>query len=142
MAQAQPGSRVKVHYTGRLEDGAVFDSSQGEEPLEFAIGSGQMLSGFEQGVIGMEPGQSKTVHLSADQAYGRHSLQELVEVERKEMPPDMQLEPGMIVQGNRPGGGQMSFTVVEATADMVILDGNHPLAGMDLTFDIQLVAIV
>ncbi len=142
MTQAQPGNRVRVHYTGRLEDGTVFDSSQGEEPLEFAIGSGQMLGGFEQGVIGMEPGQTKTVQLAADQAYGPHSPQKVIKVERKEMPPNMQLEPGMMVQGNRPEGGQMPFTVVEVTADMVTLDGNHPLAGKDLTFDIQLVAIV
>ncbi len=141
MAQAQSGSKVKVHYTGRLDDGTVFDSSQGEEPLEFAIGSGQMLPGFELAVIGMEPGQSTTIHLPSDQAYGPHSPQRVIQVERKEMPPDMPLEPGTVIQGNRPGGGQMPFTVVQVTADEVTLDGNHPLAGKDLTFDIQLVEI-
>ena len=120
----------------------MFDCSQGEEPLEFAIGSGQMLGGFEQGVIGMKPGQTKTLQLPADQAYGPHSPQRVIQVERIEMPPNMQLEPGTTVQGNRPGGGQMPFTVVEVTADRVTLDGNHPLAGKDLTLDIQLVAIV
>lgn len=141
MAQAQSGNKVRVHYTGRLDDGTVFDSSQGEEPLEFTIGGGQMLVGFEQEVVGMEPGQSKTIHLPVDLAYGPHSPERVIEVDRKEMPPNMPLELGVMVEGNRPGGGQMPFTVVAVTADKVTLDGNHPLAGKDLTFDLQLVEI-
>ena len=149
MVRAQPGSKVKVHYTGRLADGEVFDSSidsSGDsaeigEPLEFVIGSGQMIPAFEQGVIGMEPGESKTVHIPAEQAYGLHNPQDVMEVERSEFPPGMPLEVGSVVQGNAPNGQQVPFTVVEVTASMVTLDRNHPLAGMDLTFEIKLVQV-
>ncbi len=149
MVRAQPGSKVKVHYTGRLADGEVFDSSLDPsgnsseigEPLEFVIGSGQMIPAFEQAVIGMEPGESKTVNIPAEQAYGRHHLQAIVEVERSEFPTGMPLEVGSVVQGNAPNGQQVPFTVVEVTASMVTLDRNHPLAGKDLTFEIQLVQV-
>jgi len=153
MVRAQPGSKVKVHYTGRLADGQVFDSSldsSGDssggsseigEPLEFVIGSGQMIPAFEQGVIGMEPGESKTVNIPAEQAYGLHHPEAMVEVERSEFPPGMPLEVGSVVQGNAPNGEQVPFTVVEVTASRVTLDRNHPLAGMDLTFEIKLVQV-
>ncbi len=153
MVQAQAGSKVKVHYTGRLADGDVFDSSldpsgdpSGDssaigEPLEFVIGSGQMIPAFEQSVIGMKPGESKTVKIPAEQAYGRHNHQAMVGVERSEFPPGMPLEVGSVVQGNAPNGQQVPVTVVEVTASMVTLDRNHPLAGMDLTFEIKLVQV-
>ena len=149
MARAQPGSKVKVHYTGRLADGEVFDSSLASsgdysemgEPLEFVIGSGQMIPAFEQAVIGMEPGESKTVHIPAEHAYGLHNPQAMVEVERSEFPTGMPLEVGSVVQGNAPNGEQVPFTVVEVTASLVTLDPNHPLAGMDLTFEIKLVQV-
>ncbi len=153
MVRAQPGSKVKVHYTGRLADGEVFDSSieslgespgdssQIGEPLEFVIGSGQMIPAFEQGVIGMEPGESKTVNIPAEQAYGLHDPQAMVEVERSQFPSNMPLEVGSVVQGNAPNGEQVPFTVVEVTASIVTLDRNHPLAGKDLTFEIQLVQV-
>ncbi len=149
MVQAQAGSKVKVHYTGRLADGEVFDSSLNSsgdsaeigEPLEFVIGSGQMIPAFEQGVIGMEPGESKTVHIPAEQAYGLHNPQAMVEVERSEFPTGMPLEVGSVVQGNAPNGQQVPFTVVEVTASMVTLDRNHPLAGVDLTFEIELLQV-
>lgn len=157
MVRAQPGSKVKVHYTGRLADGEVFDSSidlpgesPGEspgdssqigEPLEFVIGSGQMIPAFEQGVIGMEPGESKTVNIPAEDAYGPHHPQAVIEVERSQFPSNMPLEVGSVVQGNAPDGKQVPFTVVEVTASIVTLDRNHPLAGKDLTFEIQLVQV-
>ena len=153
MVRAQAGSKVKVHYTGRLADGEVFDSSldpsgdpSGDpseigEPLAFVIGSGQMIPAFEQGVVGMEPGESKTVNIPAAQAYGRHHPQAMVEVERSEFPPDMPLEVGSVVQGNAPNGEQVPFTVVEVTDILVTLDRNHPLAGMDLTFEIKLLQV-
>ena len=149
MVRAQSGSRVKVHYTGRLSDGEVFDSSldpPGDssgigEPLEFVIGSGQMIPAFEQGVIGMEPGESKTVSIPAEQAYGPHHPQGVMEVERSQLPTGMPLEVGSIVQGNAPNGEQVPFTVVEVTASRVTLDRNHPLAGKDLTFEIKLVEV-
>ncbi len=149
MVRAQPGSTVKVHYTGRLADGEVFDSSldpPGDssgigEPLGFVIGSGQMIPAFEQGVIGMEPGESKTVYIPAEQAYGLHNPQAMVEVERGEFPPGMPLEVGSVVQGNSPSGEQVPFTVVKVTDTLVTLDRNHPLAGKDLTFEIELVQV-
>ena len=149
MVQAQPGSKVKVHYTGRLADGEVFDSSldaSGDtseigEPLEFVIGSGQMIPAFEESVIGMEPGESKTVSIPAEQAYGPHHPQAVIEVERSQFPPSMPLEVGSVVQGNAPSGEQVPFTVVEVTASLVTLDRNHPLAGKDLTFEIKLVQV-
>ncbi len=149
MVQAQTGSTVKVHYTGRLADGEVFDSSldpPGDssgigEPLGFVIGSGQMIPAFEQGVIGMEPGESKTVNIPAEQAYGPHHPQGVMEVERSQFPPGMPLEVGSMIQGNAPSGDQVPFTVVEVTADRVTLDRNHPLAGKDLIFEIQLVQV-
>ena len=153
MASAQPGSKVQVHYTGRLADGEVFDSSldsSGDtagdssgigEPLEFVIGSGQMIPAFEQGVIGMEPGESKIVHIPAEQAYGPHRPQAVIRLDRSQFPSGMPLEVGSVVQGNAPNGEQVPFTVVELTASMVTLDRNHPLAGKDLTFEIQLVQV-
>ena len=149
MVRAQPGSTVKVHYTGRLADGEVFDSSldpPGDssgigEPLGFVIGSGQMIPAFEQGVIGMEPGESKTVNIPAEQAYGLHNPQAMVEVQRSEFPPGMPLEVGSVIQGNSPSGEQVPFTVVEVTDTLVTLDRNHPLAGKDLIFEIQLVQV-
>ena len=149
MVQAQPGSKVKVHYTGRLADGEVFDSSldssgdspEIEEPLEFVIGSGQMIRAFEQSVIGMEPGESKTVNIPAEQAYGPRHPQAVIEVEPSQFPPSMPLEVGSVVQGNAPNGEQVPFTVVEVTSSLVTLDRNHPLAGQDLTFEIKLVQV-
>ena len=153
MVRAQPGSKVKVHYTGRLADGKGFDSSldssgdpSGDsagigEPLEFIIGSGQMIPAFEQGVVGMEPGESKTVSIPAEQAYGPHHPQAVIEVERSQFPPGMPLEVGSVVQGNASNGEQVPFTVVEVTTSLVTLDRNHPLAGQDLTFEIQLVQV-
>ena len=149
MVRAQPGSRIKVHYTGRLADGEVFDSSldpPGDssgigEPLEFVIGSGQMIPAFEQVVIGMKPGESKTVNIPAAQAYGPHHPQGVMEVERSQLPPGMPLEVGSMIQGNAPNGEQVPFTVVEVTDTLVTLDRNHPLAGKDLIFEIQLVQV-
>ena len=149
MVQAQSGDKVKVHYTGKLADGKVFDSSLDSsgassgvgEPLEFVIGSGQMIAGFEQGVIGMEPGESKTVNIPVAQAYGPHHPQGVIEVERSQLPSGMPLEVGGMIQGNAPNGEQVPFTVVEVTDSMVTLDRNHPLAGQDLTFEIQLLQV-
>ncbi|MSQ06212.1 MAG: peptidylprolyl isomerase [Dehalococcoidia bacterium] len=141
MTQAQRGKTVQVHYTGTLADGSVFDSSQGGSPLEFTIGQGQMIPGFEQGVLGMAQGDSKTITIAATQAYGPHHAERVIKVERGDMPPDISLEVGVQVQGNGPGGRQASFTVVALTESQVTLDGNHPLAGKDLTFEIKLVSV-
>jgi peptidylprolyl isomerase len=142
MVQAANGDTVRVHYTGRLDDGTVFDSSQEREPMQFTIGQRQLIPGFEQGVIGMEAGESKTVKIPAAEAYGPHEPGKVIEIERSRIPTDLPLEVGSRLQGTPPGGRPVDFTVVSLTESLVTLDGNHPLAGKDLTFDIQLVEIV
>ena len=141
MTQAQPGNTVRVHYTGRLDDGSVFDSSEGGEPLEFTIGQGQMIPGFEQGVVGMELGESRTVVIAADQAYGVYQPQGVIEVDRSEIPQTIQLEVGLQLQATGPDGRPAQLTVIELSEDKVKMDGNHPLAGKDLTFEIEVVGI-
>ncbi len=141
MTQAQRGSTVQVHYTGKLADGSVFDSSQGSHPLEFTIGQGQMIPGFEQGVLGMAQGESKTIAIPATQAYGPHHSERVIQVDRGDMPAELSLEIGSQLQGNGPGGRQATFTVTALTDSQVTLDGNHPLAGKDLTFEIKLVSV-
>ena len=138
---AQQGDTVKVHYTGRLDDGSVFDSSDGGDPLEFTIGGGQMIPGFEQGVVGMAAGESRTVIIAADQAYGIYQPQGVIEVPRSDIPASLPLEVGMQLQATGRDGRPAYMTVLELSDDRVKLDGNHPLAGKDLTFDLQLVAI-
>ncbi len=138
---AQQGDTVKVHYTGRLDDGSVFDSSEGGAPLEFTIGQGQMIPGFEQGVVGMAAGESRTVIIAADQAYGIYQPQGVIEVPRSDIPASIPLEVGMQLQATGRDGRPAYMTVLELSADRVKLDGNHPLAGKDLTFDLQLVEI-
>ncbi len=141
MTQAQRGAKVGVHYTGKLADGSVFDSSHGGQPLEFTIGQGQMIPGFEQGVLGMALGESKTVTIPANQAYGPHHADRVIKIDRGDLPPDLPLAVGIQLQGNGPGGRPAAFTVIAFTDRQVTLDGNHPLAGKDLTFDIKLVAV-
>lgn len=140
MAQAQNGNTVKVHYTGKLGDGSVFDSSDGREPLEFTVGEGQVIPGFEQGVVGMEPGDSKTLNIPSDQAYGPHHPEGVFEIERSEIPPSIPLQEGMRLQANQ-GGRTIDLMVVTFDDSKVTLDSNHPLAGHDLTFDIQMMDV-
>ena len=141
MTTAQIGNRVRVHYTGRLDDGEVFDSSEGGTPLSFTIGNGQVIPGFENGVIGMAPGDTKTVHIPCAEAYGDRRSDGMMDVPRDEFPPDMPLEVGTSVQGQQASGQTVSFTIVAVSDEAVTLDANHPLAGKDLTFDLTLVSI-
>lgn len=141
MTEAQQGNTVKVHYTGKLDDGTVFDSSAGGQPLEFTIGQGQMIPGFEQGVVGMEEGEQRTVIIAADQAYGVHRPEGVFEIDRSEIPASIPLEVGMRLQASSANGAPAQMTVVELSEDKVKLDANHPLAGKDLTFDIEVVEI-
>ena len=141
MTTVQNGNRVRVHYTGRLDDGEVFDTSDGGTPLAFTVGSGQVITGFENGVIGMAVGDTKTVHIPCADAYGEHQDDGVMEVPRDEFPPDMPLEIGSRVQGQQQSGEVVSFTIVAVGSDAVTLDANHPLAGKDLTFDLTLVSI-
>ena len=141
MAEVREGNTVKVHYTGKLDDGSVFDSSVGGDPLEFTIGQGQMIPGFERGVVGMEQGETRTVVIAADQAYGVHRPEGVFEVERSEIPASIPLEVGMQLQATSSDGSPARMTVIELSEDKVKLDANHPLAGKDLTFDIEVVEI-
>ena len=141
MTEAKNGDTVKVHYTGKLNDGDVFDSSEGGEPLEFTLGGGQVISGFEEAVLGMSLGESKTVEIPADKAYGERVDDLVVQIDRKEMPPDMDCEAGQKLRVGGQDGPAAVVTVLEVTEAAVTVDGNHPLAGEDLTFDIQLVEV-
>jgi peptidylprolyl isomerase len=142
MAQVQLGDTVRVHYTGRLVDGTTFDSSMQREPMEFTLGQGDLIPGFEQAVLGMTPGDSKTETIACDQAYGPHRSELLIEVERQHLPADLQPHVGQQLQMTRPNGAVVPVVVTAVTGSQVTLDANHPLAGKDLIFEITLVDIV
>lgn len=139
MSQASHGDTVRIHYTGRLNDGTVFDSSEGRDPLEFVLGAGQVIPGFDAAVSGMEHGASKTVTIPADQAYGPHREDLLIPMGRSDLPEGLEPQVGQHLQMSTPDGQTFQVTVVESGEDKVVLDANHPLAGQDLTFDIELV---
>ena len=140
---AEQGQTVRVHYTGTLEDNSEFDSSRNSgEPLEFTIGVRQVIPGFEDAVVGMAPGDSKVVNIPAAEAYGEHQQEMVGELPRTEIGDDIQLEEGMVLTAQGPDGKTLHFSVVSFTEEMVTLDANHPLAGKDLTFDIELVEIL
>ena len=142
MAQAKNGDTVKIHYTGKLGDEEVFDSSTNQEPLEFKLGEGKIIPGFEEAVVGMAPGESKTVKISPAKAYGPHRKELVADVERSRVPDTLKLEIGRHVQIRQPDGGVIQAKVTSMSESMVTLDANHPLAGKDLIFDIKLVEIV
>ena len=142
MQKPQAGDRVRVHYTVTLEDGSQFDSSRGSDPLEFAIGQGQLIAGFERAVADLLPGESCTVTLAPDEAYGDVHPEMVQEVPRRLMPEDVELETGMMLQGQADDGRVDNFTVVSFTEETVTLDANHPLAGKALTFQIELIEVL
>jgi len=149
MALAKEGDKVKVHYTGRLEGGEVFDSSECAEqecgceagPLEFTVGEGEVIPGFEKAVIGMSEGETKTFIIPVDDAYGPRNEEMVVAVERSHVPEDMTPEVGMRLEVTQEDGREFPVVITEVTDTHVTLDANHPLAGRDLTFDITLVEI-
>jgi peptidylprolyl isomerase len=140
MAEARAGDTVHVHYTGTLRDGTEFDSSRGRAPLEFTLGAGQVVPGFEAAVLGMQHGESKTVTIAAEDAYGQPHDELLLRVPREQVPPHITLEVGQQLQLGT-GNEAMVVEVRELHDDHVVLDGNHPLAGEDLTFALELVRI-
>lgn len=142
MAQVKEGDTVKVHYTGKLEDGEIFDTSQDGDPLEFEIGGGKVIPGFEQSVVGMIEGESKTVEIPSDEAYGPHHQELVLDIEMDQFPKDLDPEVGQQFKMRQPDGRAIIVAVTEITEDSVTLDANHPLAGKDLTFDIQLIEII
>ncbi len=139
MAQAKVGDTVRVHYTGTLNNGQVFDSSKARDPLEFTLGSGMVIPGFEAAVTGLAPGESVTTTIPI--AYGPYREEMVAAIEQENIPADFELEVGQRLQMQVPDGEAMAVTVTDIQAGMVTLDGNHPLAGQDLTFELELVAI-
>ncbi|RLG72961.1 MAG: peptidylprolyl isomerase [Methanobacteriota archaeon] len=142
MVQVKVGDTVRVHYTGKLDDGTIFDTSIGGEPMELTIGEGRIIPGFEKSLIGMSPGESKTVKVPADQAYGPYIEEKVFEVERELFPEDLEPEVGQRLQILGADGRVTLVTVKNVSENRVVLDANHPLAGKDLTFEIELVEIV
>ena len=141
MSQAKSGDTVKIHYTGTLDDGTEFDSSAGRDPLEFSLGSGQVIAGFDNAVEGMAVGDSKTVTLPPDEAYGDRHEKLLQEVPKTSLPDDMKPEVGMALQTQSPEGQVMNIVIADVSEDSITVDANHPLAGQALTFAIELVEI-
>ena len=141
MTTAKSGDKVRIHYTGTLSDGSVFDSSEGRDPLEFTLGSGQVIPGFDTGVTGMEVGEKKTIEIPCDQAYGPSNPAAIQDVPRDQIPAEIPLEVGLQLQMQSPQGQVIPVTVINVTDEAVTLDANHALAGKDLTFALELVSI-
>lgn len=142
MTQAKQGDTVKVHYSGVLKDGTEFDSSVGRDPLQFIIGDGMLIPAFEEAVVGMNPGDSKTIDVPAEEAYGPYIDDLVIELDRNQVPPSIEPEVGMQLQITQDDGSATVVKVLKADDSKVYLDANHPLAGKDLTFSVQLVEIL
>jgi len=141
MTRARKGDKVRVHYTGKLEDGSVFDTSEQDAPLEFTLGRGEVIPGFDQAVLGMTPGQSKTATIPATEAYGPHHEEMVAELSREHLPDDLDAEIGDQLQLRMTDGHDLVVLVRDTSEDSITVDANHPLAGKDLTFSIELVEI-
>jgi peptidylprolyl isomerase len=141
MAQVKEGDTIKVHYTGKLSDGEVFDSSEGREPLTFTIGKGELIEGFESGVIGMEVGDRKTIEIAPAKGYGERSDELTAVVSREQIPSHIEVSDGQMLQIQQPDGQKINVVMRDITDDNVTLDANHPLAGKELFFDVEIVDI-
>ncbi|NCO57664.1 MAG: peptidylprolyl isomerase [Nitrospirae bacterium CG18_big_fil_WC_8_21_14_2_50_70_55] len=141
MAAAEQGNIVQVHYSGFLDDGTLFDSSLEREPLEFTVGEGMVIPGFEAAVVGMEAGGTKTVAIPPAEAYGERDEEMVAVIERSRVADDLDPHPGALLQLSSPEGGDAQVTVLEVTDATITLDGNHPLAGKELIFELKLVSI-
>ena len=141
MTQASAGNTVQFHYTGTLEDGSVFDSSEGRDPLEFEVGSGTIIPGLDRAIEGMRAGEQKTVTIPCAEAYGDYQAQARQDVPREQIPDSIPLEQGTMLQMQTPEGRAVPVMVAEVTDTSVTLDANHPLAGKDLTFAVEVVSV-
>lgn len=141
MSTAKNGDNVKVHYTGKLTTGEQFDSSAGREPLEFTVGAGQMIKGFDAAIPGMAVGDKKTINIPAAEGYGERSEEAVIPFPKENVPADMKLEPGMQLTLSNQMGQPVPVVVLEVKEDVIMLDANHFLAGKELVFDIELVSI-
>ena len=142
MPEAKQGDTVKVNYTGKLDDGSIFDTSAEREPFEFTVGTGAVIPGFEQAVIGLKPGESTETTIGVDNAYGPRSADLVTEVKREQLPPDLEVSVGQQLQVSMQNGQTAVVLVTDVTDASIIIDANHPLAGQGLTFSIELVEIV
>jgi len=142
MAIAQTGDIVRINYSGRLVDGTQFDSSEGRAPLEFTLGQSQVISGLEQHVTGMEPGQKSTVTIPAEAAYGPRREDAIQQLDRAKVPSGIDLKVGTQLQARTADGGMLPITVVGMDDQSVTVDANHPLAGQDLVFDVEVIEVV
>ena len=142
MSAAKSGDTVRIHYTGKLDDGTQFDSSEGRDPLEFALGDSQVIPGFENAVEGMAVGDKKSVKIQPEEAYGPRHDQLIQDVPKNQLPEDMTPAVGMQLQTQNESGQVMRFSVTAVDEETITVDGNHPLAGKALNFDIELVEIV
>lgn len=141
MTKVKNGDTVRVHYAGRLTDGTLFDSSEGKEPLEFKVGAGMMIKGFDTAVLDMEEGEKKTVNIPAEEAYGSSNEDMILEFPKTDFPPDMNPEVGLQLFLSDQDGNNHPVVVKEVKQDTVVLDANHQLAGKDLVFDIEVVSV-
>jgi peptidylprolyl isomerase len=141
MSVVKNGDNVKVHYTGKLVNGEQFDSSAGREPLEFTVGAGMMIKGFDAAMPGMKLGEKKTINIAPEDGYGPKSPEAIIEFPKAQVPADMKLEPGMPLTLSDQAGNPVPVIVVEVKDDIIVLDANHFLAGQELIFDIEVVEI-
>lgn len=141
MSLVKDGDTVKIHYTGKLEDGTVFDSSDGRDPLELKVGAGHVIPGFEKGVVGMEVGGTKTITIPVDEAYGERRDDLTVNVKKTEFPENITPEIGQQLQLKQPDGNMVNVMVTDVREELVTLDANHPLAGKTLVFDVEVVEV-
>lgn len=141
MSQVKQNDKVKVHYTGKLASGEVFDSSEGRDPMEFQMGTGQIIPGFENGIIDMKVNEKKTIVIPSAEAYGEPREELIQEVPRDKLPQEIQPEVGMGLVSKSPDGQEIQLIVKEVKDDAIIVDGNHPLAGQELTFEVEIVEI-
>lgn len=139
--QAKKGEKVKVHYTGKLDDGTVFDSSREREPLEFTLGEGNVIPGFDKAIEGMSEGETKEVKIPCEDAYGERNADNVMEVPRAQLPQDMTPEKGMTLQARTEQGGVLRLLITDVGEETVTVDGNHPLAGQTLNFDLELMSV-
>jgi peptidylprolyl isomerase len=141
MAEAKIGDTVRMHYTGKLTDGSVFDSSEGSDPLEFELGAGMLIPGLERDIIGMAVGEKSTISVSPEDAYGPHQADAVRDVPRNSIPAEIELAVGANLHATTQEGRQIQLEIVSFDDDIVTLDSNHPLAGKDLVFDVEIVSI-
>jgi peptidylprolyl isomerase len=141
MSVVKNGDNVKVHYTGKLVSGEQFDSSEGREPLEFTVGAGMMIKGFDDAMPGMTIGEKKTINIAPEDGYGQRNPEAIIEFPKEQVPADMKLEPGMPLTLSDQAGNPVPVIVVEVKEEIIVLDANHFLAGQELVFDIELVSV-